>query len=795
MDLRHSLRRLAQSPVTTAAAVLSLALGIGANTAIFSHVNAVILRPLPVRDPGQLVRLAVARPTSVLGQGPLSVAMYERLRKDQRVFSDLFAWDGDGIVNIEANGARATVGYAIVSGNYFATLGVRPLLGRLIAADDSVGVAVIDYGCWQRRFHGDAGAIGKPIRIEGRQHTVIGVTPEGFGGMKIDRHPEVTMPLRGSKTYAVDVFGRLRPGVTLEQARAQLEAAWPAILDATVPATFTAERRQAFLGLRLLVTSAATGDSFLRFRYGRPLVLLMMMAGLLLLVACANLAGLMAARTAARRREIGICIALGAGRARIVRQILTESLLLSFTGAALGLLMARWVCGLLLKSLWRGLVPLGLDATPDARVLAFTAAVAAATALLFSLWPAWNTLRSDPAAALQQGGGRSVRGGGTGLTRLLIAGQTALSLVLLSGALLFTRSLANILRADPGYQPDGVLLLQLYPQTGAESRAIPNRVAYYRELAERLSGIPGVEAVSYSHMGPVLFYEYMQPASVTSSTEPSIPAAFEAVGPGFFRLVRMRVLAGREFDWRDHENSRRVAILSESLARRLFPAGNAIGGRIDYDNRKDLEVVGVVNSASLWRPQSHEPAAVYLPLMQIPEYNSSSVDIRARGNVLPAARRVLESMGRHFALHAETLERRSAGVLASERMIALLSAFFAGLALLLVAVGLYGVTSYAVERRTAEIGLRMALGAQPGAVLSRVFSDTLRLVLAGMLVGTGAALAASRLVSGMLYGVAPDDWLTLVLACGTVLGAATLAVYAPARRAARIDPIAALRAE
>jgi predicted permease len=382
-----------------------------------------------------------------------------------------------------------------------------------------------------------------------------------------------------------------------------------------------------------------------------------------------------------------------------------------------------------------------------------------------------------------------------GLTRVLICGQTALSLVLLTGALLFTRSLMNLRNADAGFERNGVLFIQLYPQSHAPEHAVPFQTAYHRELVERLRGIPGVDAVSYSHMGPVSHYEYMEPASVTGV---AVPAAFEAVAPGFFHLVRMRVLAGRDFDWRDTDTSRRVAIVSENLARRLFPSGNAVGSRIDFGRYKALEVVGVVNNASLWKPQTREPMAVYLPLAQIPHYDSSNLDIRFSGDlasVLPAVRRVILSLGKHFSLHEDTLERRSAVVMASERITAVLSAFFGGLALLLVSVGLYGITSYAVARRTAEIGLRMALGARPGAVLVYVLKDVMRLVLAGIAIGIPAALAASRLVSGMVYGVDPNDPLTMTAACCTLVAAAAVAAWVPARRASRIDPISALRAE
>jgi predicted permease len=589
----------------------------------------------------------------------------------------------------------------------------------------------------------------------------------------------------------------LKPGITAEQAQAQLESMWPAILEASLPEGYAGAEREAFLGRRIVAASASTGSSFLRLKYTRPLLVLMTMVGVLLLVACTNLANLMLARAAGRQQEFGIRLALGARKWRIIRQMLTESLLLSLAGAALGLLIAGWASRLLLDTMWNGVVPLALDAAPDLRVLAFTAFASLLTGVLFGMAPAWNLSRTDAAGALQQNK-RTVRGGATMLGKVLISAQVALSLVLVIGAVVFVRSLENLRSADLGFRRDGVLLVQLFPQSGSEGQRMPNRVAYYQELAEYLQRLPGVESVSYSHMGPVLGYEYTQPTSAPSSQAPPVQAVFEAVGPKFFHLVGMRLLGGREFDWRDNEAAQPVAIISESLSRRLFPSASPIGKRIDYGSRKGLEIVGVVNSASLWMPQSRAPMAVYLALMQIPTYNSSSIDIRTTGDagaVLPAVRRVLESFGRHFVLRAETLDQRSAMFLATERMIAMLSSFFGGLALLLASVGLYGLMSYAVTSRTPEIGIRVALGAQPTSVLALILRQTTWLVLVGMAAGIPAALAASRLISSMVYGVTGRDPLMILVSCSILLAVAAIAAYVPAHRASRIDPMVALRSE
>jgi predicted permease len=811
-DARYGARMLVKTPVVAAVAIFSIALGIGANTTIFSLLNALILRPLPIREPGQLVRLSTTTPVNPDREGSLSLTMYQQIREHQRVFADLFAWTGGGIVNIEANGVKYAASISTVTGEYFSTLGIQPLLGRLIGPDDlslnggsPAAVAVIDYGCWQRRYHGDPAVVGKIIRVEDRPLTIIGVTPETFSGLIIDAALDVTVPIgysgrtnyRDRNNLGLDIFARLKPGTTIEHARAQLESMWPAVLEASLPEGYVSAQREAFLARRIAVISASTGNSSLRTRYTRPLFVLMAMVGVLLLIACANLANLLLARAVGRRHEFGIRMAIGAGKWRLIRQMLTESLMLSVTGAVLGLLLANWASRLLLDFMWVGLVPLALDARPDLRVLAFTALASLVTGILFGVSPAWHIFRSEPAGSLQLNA-RTVRGGAMTLGKVLIGAQVALSLVLVIGAVLFVRTLDYLRSVDVGFRRDGLLLLRLFPQSGSEMQAMPGRVAYYQELAERMRGIPGVDSVSYSHMGPVLSYEYTQPTSVSLSQSPPVQAVFEAVGPAFFHLAGMRLMAGREFDWADNEAAQPVAIISESLGRRLFPSESPIGRRIDFGNRKGLEIVGVVNSASLWMPQSREPMAVYLALMQIPTYNSSSIDIRTSGDtgsVLPAARRVIESLGRHFVLRAETLNQRSATFLGTDRMIAMLSSFFGGLALLLASIGIYGVMSYTVARRTSEIGLRMALGAQPGGVLALVLKEVMCLVVAGMVVGIIAALAGSRLITSMIYGVDSNDPLIILMSCSILLASAALAAYVPARRALRIDPMAALRSE
>ncbi|MGE0405333.1 MAG: ADOP family duplicated permease [Candidatus Korobacteraceae bacterium] len=811
-DLRYALRQLRKNPGFTIVAVLTLALGIGANTAIFSLINALVLRPLPIRDPGQLVRLSTTSPENPDREGVLTLAMYQQLRRDQQVFSDLFATIKGGVVNLEANGTRYAGGISTVTGEYFSTLGIQPVLGRLITPDDlsldgglPAAVAVLDYGCWQRRYDGNPSVIGKTIRVEDRPLTIVGITPKNFSGLIIDAAPDFTVPIgysgrtiyRDRKGGLGEIFARLKPGVTLEQARAQLEAMWPTVLQASLPEDYAGEQREAFLSRRIVLASASTGSSFLRQRYTRPLFVLMIMVGLLLLMACANLASLMLARAGARRQELGIRVALGAGKWRIVRQMVTESLLLSTAGAVLGLLFAYWTCRLLLDMMWTGLVPLALDPAPDLRVLAFTLFASLLTGILFGISPAWGVFQIDASEALQQNG-RSVRGGAMTFGKILISGQFALSLMLVFGALIFMRSLKSLRSVDVGFRPDGISLIHLFPRSGGEMQPIPNRVTYYRELAERLKAVPSVESVSYSHMGPVLHYEYTEPASVPLSQAAPVQAVLEAIGPEFFHLTGMSMLAGREFDWRDNESSKPMVIISESLSQRLFSAADPIGRKIDFGDRKALEVIGVVNSASLWMPQSRKPMAVYLNLMQMPAYNSLYINIRTTGDPgagLSAARAVLESLGRHTVLRTETLHQRLEKTLATDRMIAALSSAFGGVALLLASIGLYGLMSYTVARRTSEFGIRMALGANRLGVIRLVLREAVFLLSIGLGVGIVLVFWAGRTAASLLFGIKPHDIPTLIGAMTLLTIVAVVASYFPAHRATRIDPMAALRSE
>jgi putative ABC transport system permease protein len=802
-DVRYAFRLLAKTPAVTFVALLSLALGIGANTAIFGVINALLLRTLPVHEPERLVKLRALDPKHPDQNGELSLAMLREIQQHAPGFSSVFAWSGGGVGNFEANGVRYAGSVDTVAGDYFDTLGIHAVLGRMLRSDDKQE-AVISYGCWRNRYAGDPNVIGKIIRIDDRPLTIVGVAPEDFAGLIIDIAADATVPIgyrghelkdRENLWYAV--IARLKPGVSIEHARAQMRVLWPGILKSTTPDGFQGAQRASFLKLQSDVQSAARGNSYLRSRLEKPLEILMALVGAVLLIACVNLANLLLARAASRQHEFAMRVALGAPRRQLIRMLLTEALLLSVTGAVLGILIARWTARYLLASFWAGFVPLFIDPAPDVRVLAFTAMLAIVTGLLFGMLPAWRMSRSDPAGTLRQTS-RTTGGHMGRLNGALVIAQVALSLILLLGATLFVRSLRNLETVDLGYRRDHMLIMQLFPRAGHEK--ISNRTQYYRDLATRLSGTPGVDSVSYLHMGPATGYEYKVP--VSSGSRGTVAAAAEEwAGPGVFHVMGMHVLAGREFDWRDDEHGPRVAVISASLARALFSNQNPIGCSIDAGDapeHKGLTIVGVVNSASLWKLDSREPLAVYHSLMQEPSFDQPRVVMRtvsAPQSIARTAERTLESLGYHYSLRTSTLEQRTADTLASERMIAQLASGFGALALLLAAVGLYGILSYAVTQRTPEIGIRMALGAKRTDVLLMILWAALRIVVIGVAVAAPVVFFCGKLISGMLFGVTAADPAAVVIAVSTLAAVAAIAGFLPARKASRVDPMVALRCE
>jgi predicted permease len=819
-NLRYSLRALRKNPGFTTVAILSLALGIGANTAIFTLINALLLRDLPVPHPERLVELSLVREGHKI---PFSYPMFRELDRGQRVFSSLMAWSGPWLQNVEANGILAQSRLYSVTGNYFSQFGATPLFGRLLTEEDSnprrgstIEVAVIGYEFWQERLGGAHDVIGKQIRLEGQPFTIIGVTRKWFTGMTPGELPELTVPitavpvinanlgsLDNRSSLWVRMTGRLRDGVTIDQARAQLKSFWAEVLLATASTQTPGLRRQTFLSMGLEVSAVRTGVAdMLRTQFSRPLYVLSGIVALILLVACVNLANLMLARAAARSREMSVRVAIGAGRAALARQVLTESLVLSVSGALLGLVLSYWGSRLLVAFMTEGTV--SLDLRPDWRVLSIALFVGVFTGILFGLAPTWHCSRQDPALALQQGT-RSLAGGAGKLGKALIITQVGLSLVLLLGAGLLVGTFQKLRSLDLGFEKDNLLEVMLNAKPGGYQNLDMN--SYHKQVIERVSKVPGVRSVGLAEISipsPPAGQE-QQKVSATSedpNTGFHVMAEEVTVWPGFFNALGIRLASGRYFELTDDEKHPHLAIVSKSLAERLFPNGEAIGQHVRYGfwpEFQNLEIVGVAGDARILDLRDPAPPIIYLSYLQAPPWAQwGELYVRAKEKPEALAKTIgyeIDALGHEYLFRSATVDQMVSRVLVNERVIALLSSFFAALALLLASIGLYGLMSYGVTRRTREIGVRVALGAQPGTVRWMILRETLTLTLFGIALGVPSGLAASRLIASMLFGLSPSDLSTFVTACLLLAAVAFLAGYLPARRASSIDPMLALRTE
>jgi len=824
-DIRYALRMLRKSPGFTAVAILTLALGIGANTAIFSLLDGLVLRDLPVPHPEQLVHFGAHAPSD--DYALVSLPMFEEITRDQKVFSSTFAWWGDGVFNVETDGELSRADIWAVTGNFYSELGATPEIGRLIVPADvnlnaasPVQVAVLGYEFWQRYYGGRRDALGKTLKIEGVPFTIVGVARKRFKGMDADTEPEVTVPLtaepliagdkdvqkalQGRDNLWIDAGGRLKPGVTLGQARAQLESLWPAIRNAVMPVQLTTNERSFFDSLQLKLESFATGNSFLRGEFTKPVYVLLAISGIVLLIACVNLASLMLSRAAVRSHEFGVRVALGASPARLAKQMLTESVMLSVAGTIAGFGLAQWGSRAFAAFIFRQYygtfnIPGGLNLSPDLRALSFTAAIALLTGIFFGLAPAWRAAREDPNSSLQQGARTLGRGTGR-LGRALIVTQIALSLVLLSGASLFIRTLEKLRTVQPGFQIGGVIQVDLFPKPNAFKNA--DRVSYFHHLTERVSLLPGVASAGMEHMEVGGGAEWTEKIHIRGQNTGDFSTDFGMVMPGFFRTENITLLRGRSFLWSDDAKAPRVAIVSENFAQMAFSRGNAVGQHIDITTEpkwQNLEIVGVVSNASLYDIRKPRQPTVYLPTTQYGDWADDD-QLLVRTNLplattLLAIRSVLDSVGRESILSANQLSQTVTRSLLQERITAMLSAFFGALALLIAGIGLFGLMAYNVTRRTRELGIRFALGAQRSSVLGMILRETLALTLIGVAIGLPCALIATRLIAHMLFGVKPYDPITLAAVTIALLAVAALAGYIPARRAMRVDPMVALRYE
>ena len=799
-DLRYGLRMLCKSPGFTATAVLSLALGIGANTAIFSLMDALMLRWLPVRDPQNLVLLHIQSDFS------FSYPIVRALAEQRDIFEGVAGFSG-WVFNADSRGSIVAVQGTVATGGYYETLGLNPTVGRLLTEeDDQLGaplVAVISYGYWERQFARDTGVVGHTFRLNGVPVEIVGVSPRGFEGSNVGSIADITMAvaavprvdpssasLVGAGNFWLRVLARPKTGVPIAEAKARLASVWPAIAERTIPADWPADRRKAMADATFEFAAGGTGYTHLREVFWKPLVVLMAVVALVLLIACANVANLLLARATTRQREIAVRLAIGAGRGRILRQLLTESVLLSLIGAIFGIGLA-WVSSrFLVAILSSGSMQVVFDLTPNWHVIGFTSTVAIGTGILFGLAPAFQATAAGPSSMLKENAGMSSFR--SRLLSSLVSTQVALSLLLVIGAGLFVRTLQNLKNLDPGFKREGVLLVNL------EGR----RIGVPKDLLDALQSVPGVISASVSTHTPLNGSTWSEPAVPKGQVIPERDNAyFIGAGPGFFETLRTPLLSGREFTERDSANDPAVAVINEAYARRYFPNQNPVGQQLSAfvrGEREDLEIVGLVSNSKLAGLRAAPPPTVYVSYFQLTGNFPTTLDIRAGGSlpqVAAAIQKELQPKLPDAPVEVRAFSEQVNAAMVQERMMATLASGFGALALMLACLGLYGLLDYTVARRTKEMGIRMALGARPGRLIRMVVRGAAQLVVLGIALGLPAAWAASQWVKSMLFGLTPADPATIAGSALLLAIAALLAAYVPARRAAKVDPMVALRWE
>jgi predicted permease len=833
-DVRYGIRILLKKPGFTLIAVLSLALGIGANTAIFTLLNAALLKSLPVREPEKLVLFGNAQSAGMTNGFPdqswdlFSYPFYRKVQQRTDVFAGVtgllsIPWGVHGTVNTNrSSGELEKIQVQLVSGTYFPVLGVNAALGRVLSDDDDQNqgahpVAVVSYGWWAKRLGADPSVIGKTITIDSINYTIVGVAAPEFFGTSVGDAPNIWIPLSMEKqlppahwdgrtkhdVHSLYLIGRLKDGITVEQANAVVSLMFKQELQEMAGSQPTAVQLKKMESASVQLTSVARGLSSIRERFSQSLKVLMGVVALVLLIACANVANLLLAHGSARRREFAVRLAVGAGRIRLIRQLLTESALLVVVGAFAGVAMSWWGTRLLLSMASDGPNAVPLDVSPNIRVLGFTILTSVVCALLFGTMPALRAARIDPNSSLKSGKGTGSSAWRSPLGKVLVVAQVALSLLLLVGAGLFVRTLINLQSIPTGFDPEHVLLLQLDPSAIGYKDDDPRLAVLLRDVEDKVKLVPGVQAASFAFIvfnqgfwtGPAFTNEPVQPEGHNRSIRNNV------VGLDFFDAMGLKLIQGRNFGPQDREKSQEVAVISKAMAERFFPNTNPIGKRFGIEGPKSagkIEVIGVVTDAKFGEVTEQLRPMAYYPHAQKPGALGNFV-VRYSGSpdsVVPQIRAAIKEVNHDLPIdEVLPLAEHIGRSLVTQKLVARLGLFFGLLALLLACIGLYGVMSYGVARRTNELGIRIALGAQRFNVFWLVLREGLLLVGIGVGLGLVAALLSTKLAKALLYGLQPNDPTTIAMAAVLLVVIAGVATYLPARRAARVNPMDALREE
>ena len=822
-DLKFGARLLWRDKGFAGAAILSLALGIGANTAIFQLMDTVRLRTLPVEQPARLSQIAFAPEDSRSGRfssrwPDLTYTQFEEIVRRQRVFAKVAAWSS-GVLNTAAGGEVKNIEGLWAGGDLFDVLGVKTIIGRPITREDDragcgTDAAVISHAYWQRAFGGSPQVLQQTIRLEGAQFPIVGVTGPGFFGLDVGRQFDVAVPLcadlhlqngvnrfEGRREFWLAAIGRLNPGVTHEQASQHLQSLSAAFMQATLPTGYSADDEKSYLGFKLNATPFGTGVSDVRERFGEPLTVLLAATGLVLLIACANLANLLLARATAREREIAVRLSIGASRARIVGQLLVESVMLAAIGTALGLVAARMLSAVLVAQLAGGSTSVFIDLTWTSTVFVFTAGVSLLACLLFGLAPAVKATSLSPAASLRGTRGVTENRERFGMRRTLVIAQVALSLVLLFGALLFTRTLYNLLTIDPGFDQD-VLIVDLTHRSLANEDPAP-ALAQRVDLHERIAALPGVAGVAIAENVLLSGSSWNDFINVDGPGRRAL-VDFARVDGGYFDVLSIPLLKGRTFDSRDTRQSPPVAIVNQTFVRDVLNGAEPLGRLFWIEVApgqpiEKMEIVGVIGDTKYDSIRQEFEPLVHVPIAQAPSFRAlARFAVKARGGIsgiTPSVERVAAAVNPAINVRVREVRRTVRDGLVRERLMAALSGAFGALAGLLAAVGIYGVLSYTVTRRSSEIAIRLAMGARRSEVLRMVIGDAAVLIGIGLVVGMALSLAAARAAQSLLFGLDATDAATVASAIAVLAGIGFLASYLPARRASRVDPMNVLRQE